>query len=72
MLAISALVIGLLLLARGLWGNGGHGEIFALVGSVLFGSSLISLTILACATPRWPVDDRLRKEESYRSITEDE
>jgi hypothetical protein len=59
-LAIISMGFGTLLGLAGLSG-GGRGELAAFVGAVLFGSGLISLTILACSEPRWPTDEERRR-----------
>jgi hypothetical protein len=73
-LAIMSIMFGIYSLALAFISGDAGGQIFelrAFVGSLLFGSGLISLTILVCTEPRWPADDRLRRER-YSFTADDE
>jgi hypothetical protein len=66
--ALITMGAGLLLLLTSLGGRGQAGELAGFIGAVLFGSGLISLTILACTEPRWPTDEeRRRRANAYGS-----
>ena len=72
-LAGIAIVVGILLIAHTVLGRarGPESEMAAFVGSMLFGSGLLSLTILVCAEPRWPDDRPSRRPGEKRYLDDD-